>query len=151
MLLQNRIDSRLNLVLAAEDSDMVDGFSCLGICISPGDRIYYKLFSLTEKSVLAFTSLRHLRRRRDIRLSIKVFLCAIMVKLVIPCDSETWLLVVDLRRLSPFGHRCLRSTRRLYWEDFVSNSEVRRKVPSPKVQSLKQALNQSRLGRLRDV
>lgn len=52
MPLQNRIGSEPKVVLAAEDSDKMDGFSYLDSCISPAGRIYHKIFSHTGKSAL---------------------------------------------------------------------------------------------------
>ncbi|VDO84785.1 unnamed protein product [Schistosoma mattheei] len=106
-----------------------------------------------QKARLAFAFLRHLWRRRDIRLSIKgrVYCAAVRsvslwrrrdirlsikgrvycaaVRSVLLYGRETWQLrVEDTRKLLVFDHRCLGNIARICWDHRVSNSEARRRV-----------------------
>lgn len=67
------------------------------------------------------------------------------------CGVKTGPLRTDLWRLLLVEHRCLRSTGRMWWGSFVSNSEISHKVLDPRVQSWEQPLIQYRLRRLRLV
>ncbi|TNN10595.1 endonuclease-reverse transcriptase, partial [Schistosoma japonicum] len=63
---------------------------------------------------LAFAKLRHLWRRRDIRLLTKGRVYRAAVRSVLLYGSETWpLRVEDIRRLLVFDHKCLRSIARV--------------------------------------
>ncbi|VDO61046.1 unnamed protein product [Schistosoma margrebowiei] len=82
-----------------------------------------------QKPQLAFTNLRHLWRRRDIRLSTKGRVYCAAVRSVLLYGSETWLVrVEDIRRLLVFDHRCLRNIARISWDHRVSNTVVRKRV-----------------------
>ena len=60
--------------------------------------------------------------------------------------SETWpLKAEDVRRLSVFDHRCLRSIGKIWWEHRISNTEVRRRVLGPKNMSIIEQLHHHRL------
>lgn len=59
-------------------------------------------------------------------------------------DSKAWPLGADVRRLPVFAPRRLCTTGRMWWKNFVSNSEVRLKVLGSRVKSLEQAINQNR-------
>ena len=81
------------------------------------------------KARLAFANLRHLWRRRDIRLSLKGRVYNTTVRKVLLYGCETWpLRTEDVRRLSTFDHRCLRSIARVWWQQHVSNESVRQRV-----------------------
>ncbi|KER28282.1 hypothetical protein T265_04880 [Opisthorchis viverrini] len=68
-------------------------------------------------------------RRRDISLSVKGRVFNAAVRSILLYGSETWpLRAEDVKRLSLFDHRCLRSITRIWWEHRISNSEVRRMV-----------------------
>ncbi|VDO76629.1 unnamed protein product [Schistosoma margrebowiei] len=82
-----------------------------------------------QKSRLAFANLRHLWRRRDIRLSTKGRVYCAAVRPVLLYGSETWPVgVEDIRRLLVFDHRCLRNIARISWDHRVSNTVVRKRV-----------------------
>lgn len=53
-----------------------------------------------------------------------------------------------MRRLLLFEHRFLCNVGRNWWDNFVSNSEVRRQLLGSRFLSLKQAPNYNRLGYL---
>ena len=81
------------------------------------------------KARAAFANLRHLWRRRDVSLALKgrVYLATVRAVLLYGC--ETWpMREEDVRKLSAFDHRCLRSISRVWWQHHVSNAEVRRRV-----------------------
>ncbi|KER25293.1 LOW QUALITY PROTEIN: hypothetical protein T265_14240 [Opisthorchis viverrini] len=77
----------------------------------------------------AFANLRHLWRRPDISFSVKGRVYNAAVRSILLYGSETWpLRAEDVKRLSVFDHRCLRSIARIWWEHRISSSEVRRMV-----------------------
>lgn len=45
-----------------------------------------------------------------------------------------------------FEHRCLHNISRIWYNNFMSDSEVRSKIVGISLQSLEQALNKSRFG-----
>ncbi|VDO68553.1 unnamed protein product [Schistosoma margrebowiei] len=99
-----------------------------------------------RKARLAFANLRHLWRRRDIRLSIKGRLYCAAVRSVLTYGSETWpLRVEDTRKLLVFDHRCLRNIAGVCWDNRVSNSEVRRRVLGNDGESVDEVMNLHRL------
>lgn len=57
----------------------------------------------------------------------------------------------DKRSLSAFEYRCLRVIGRMWQKNFMSSSDIRRKLLGPSVQFSKQALNQKRFGWLGHV
>ncbi|TNN17312.1 endonuclease-reverse transcriptase, partial [Schistosoma japonicum] len=82
-----------------------------------------------QKARLAFAKLRHLWRRRDIRLLTKGQVYRAAVRSVLLYGSETWpLRVEDIRRLLVFDHRRLRSIARVSWDNRVSNAVVRKRL-----------------------
>ncbi|VDP27825.1 unnamed protein product [Schistosoma margrebowiei] len=82
--------------------------------ISPNGLVSDEISARIRKARLAFANLRHLWRRRDIRLSIKGRVYCAVVHSVLIYDSETWLLrVEDTRKLLVFDHRCLRNIARI--------------------------------------
>lgn len=50
-----------------------------------------------------------------------------------------------MRKPLVFEHRRLRSVGSIWWDSFVINSEVRRKILNPRAQPLKQTLNHNGL------
>ncbi|VDP02610.1 unnamed protein product [Schistosoma margrebowiei] len=99
-----------------------------------------------RKARLAFANLRHLWRRRDIRLSIKGRVYCAPVRSVLIHGSETWPLTVeDTRKLPIFDHRCLRNIARICCDHQLSNSEVRRRVLQNDGKSADEVMNLHRL------
>lgn len=71
----------------------------------------------------------HMWRRIDIDLPIEGHANKAVVKSVLLYGSQTWpLRVTDIRNLSVFEHCCLPSIGWIWWENFVSNAEFRRKI-----------------------
>ena len=71
-----------------------------------------------------------------------------MIRPILLYASETWpIRVEDIRRLSVFESRCLRSICGVSWDMRISNSEVRKKVFGNRSanRSLEQLINQNRL------
>lgn len=61
------------------------------------------------------------------------------VRSVLPFGSKTWPLRTEyMESFVMFVRRCLRNTGGVF---FINNSEARRQVPGPKVQSLGDAMN----------
>ncbi|VDP41101.1 unnamed protein product [Schistosoma mattheei] len=82
-----------------------------------------------RKARLAFANLRHLWRRRDIRLSTEGRVYCATVRSVLIYGSESWpVRVEDIRRLLVFDHRCLRNIARISWDHRVSNAVVKKQV-----------------------
>ncbi|VDP33341.1 unnamed protein product [Schistosoma margrebowiei] len=71
MLLQDWVTSTTELVIGSEVVECVDRFTYLGSLISPCGLVCDEISARIQKARLAFTNLRHLWRRRDIRLSTK--------------------------------------------------------------------------------
>ncbi|VDP89366.1 unnamed protein product, partial [Echinostoma caproni] len=72
MLLQDWVGPPASsLTLTGEVIDQVDKFCHLGSYTSPGGPITDEVSARIQKARLAFANLRHLWRRRDIRLSVK--------------------------------------------------------------------------------
>lgn len=78
-----------------EELDQVVGFSSLYNCITPGGRISGEVSSCIRRILLAFINLRHLCRKRDIRLSIRGGMYTVTVRSILRCGAETWLLRAD--------------------------------------------------------
>ena len=98
------------------------------------------------KARLAFVNLRHLWRRRDIRLSTKGRVYNAVVRAVLLYGCETWpLRSEDVRRLSVFDNRCLRSIARVWWQHHVSNADVCRRVLGTEGRQLHEVIHLSRL------
>ena len=82
----------------------------------------------------------------NIKLSTKGRVYSAAVRSVLLYGSETWpLKAEDIRRLSVFDHRCLRSIGKIWWEHRISNTEVRRRVLGPKNMSIIEQLHNHRL------
>jgi hypothetical protein len=128
-LLQDWIGPNPNLTLAGEQIEIVDKFIYLGSCITPGGLANDEISLRIGKARAAFANLRHLWRRNDISLSIKGRVYNAAVRPVLMYGSETWpMRADDLRKLSVFDHRCLRSIAKVQWEHRTSNAELRQMV-----------------------
>lgn len=100
-----------NHTFSKEQLNEIDRFSYFSNRISPDSRILDEASSRTLKVQLASTNLRHLWRRRDIRLQIKDRVYAAAVGLVLLCDSETWPMKAENeRRLTVLEDYCLLGT-----------------------------------------
>ena len=76
----------------------------------PRGSIAEELSLRIQKAQLAFSNLHHLWRRNDIKLSTKGKVYSAAVRSVLLYGSETLATEAeDVRRLSVFDHRCLRS------------------------------------------
>ena len=133
VLLQDWSGSSPNLVLAGEPIEVVDKFIYLGSCISAGGLAGNEISLRIGKAKVTFSQLRHLWRRLDVSLSVKGRVYSAAVHPILLCGSETKTLRGDdVRKLSAFDHRCLRSIARVWWERRISNAEVRHMVFGPK-------------------
>ncbi|CAH8481648.1 unnamed protein product [Schistosoma intercalatum] len=129
MLLQDWVSSTPELIIGSEVIERVDRFTYLGSLISPCGLVCDEISARIQKARLAFANLRHLWRRRDIRLSTKGRVYCAAVRSVLLYGSETWpVRVEDIRRLLVFDHRCLRNIARISWNHRVSNAVVRKRV-----------------------
>ncbi|CAH8489424.1 unnamed protein product [Schistosoma bovis] len=100
-------------MIGSEVIERVDRFTYLGTLINPCGLVCDEISARIQKARLAFANLRHLWRRRDIRLSTKGRVYCAAVRSVLIYGSETWLVrVEDIRRLLVFDHRCLQSIAR---------------------------------------
>ena len=117
-----------NLTLAGEPIEVVDSCICLRSCISAGGLAGNEISLRIMKARAAFSNLQHLWNRRDLNLSVKGRVYNAAVRSVLLYRSEIWPLRADVRRLSIFDHRYLRSIARIWWERRISNAEVRRMV-----------------------
>ena len=133
MMLQDWVGVTPNLSIKGQFIERVDKFTYLGSCITPDGSIAEELSSRIQKARLAFSNLHHLWRRNDIKLSTKGRVYSAAVRSVLLYGSETWpLKAEDVRRLSVFDHRCLRSIGKIWWEHRISNTEVRGRVLGPR-------------------
>ncbi|CAH8613849.1 unnamed protein product [Schistosoma guineensis] len=129
MLLQDWVALTPELMIGSEVVERVDRFTYLGSLISPCGLVCDEISARIQKARLAFANLRHLWRRRDIRLSTKGRVYCAAVRSVLLYGSETWpVRVEDIRRLLVFDHRCLRNIARRSWDHRVSNEVVRKRV-----------------------
>ncbi|VDO96297.1 unnamed protein product [Schistosoma margrebowiei] len=129
MLLQDWVALTPKLMIGSEVIERVDRFTYLGSLISPWGLVCNKISARIQKARPAFTNLRHLWRRRDIRLSTKGCVYCAAVRPLLHYGSETWpVRVEDIRRLLVFDHRCLRNIARISWDYRVSNAVVRKRV-----------------------
>ena len=137
MMLQDCVGVTPNLSIKGQFTERVDKFTYLGSCITPDGSIAEELSSCIQKVQLAFSNLHHLWRRNDVKLSTKGRIYSAAVRSVLLYGSETWpLKAEDIRRLSVFDHRCLRSIGKIWWEHRISNTEVRRRVLGPRNMSM---------------
>ncbi|CAH8297389.1 unnamed protein product [Schistosoma turkestanicum] len=129
MLLQDWVSSAPELVIGSEVVERVDRFTYLGSLISADGLVTDEISARIQKARLAFANLRHLWRRRDIRLLTKGRVYCAVVRSVLLYGCETWpMRVEDTRRLLVFDHRCLRSIARISWDNRVSNAVIRKRV-----------------------
>ena len=131
LLIQDVDSSGLPLSIDGHTLEVVDSFNYLGnrIYSRDSDHTDEEIGSRIAKARFAFASLRHLWRRRDISLRLKGRVYAASVRAVLLYGCETWpLRAEDMRRLSTFDNRCLRSIARVWWQQRISNDEVRRRV-----------------------
>ncbi|VDO64168.1 unnamed protein product [Schistosoma margrebowiei] len=79
--------------------------------------VYDEISALIQEAQLAFANLRHLWRRRDIRLQTKGRVYCAAVRSVLLYDSETWpVRVGDICRLLVFDYRYFRDIARISWD-----------------------------------
>jgi hypothetical protein len=117
-----------NLELGGNVLEVVDKFVYLGSCFS-NKGLQDEISGRIIKARAAYTNLRHLWRRRDISLAVKGRVYNASVRSVLLYGCESWpVRVEDLQRLTVFDHRCLRSIARVWWEQRISNEEVRCRV-----------------------
>ncbi|VDO73851.1 unnamed protein product [Schistosoma margrebowiei] len=90
LLLQDWSASTPELRIGSEVVERVDNFTYLGSLISPNGLVCDEISARIRKARLAFANLRHLWRRRDIRLSIKGRVYCAAVRSVLIYGSETW-------------------------------------------------------------
>ena len=129
ILLQDWTDPLPSLCIANHQLEVCESFTYLGSCIAPGGKIEEEISQRIAKARLAFSGLRHLWRRRDVSLRLKGRVYETTVRAVLLYGGEAWpLRQEDIRRLSTFDHRCLRSLARVWWQDGTRNEDVRRKV-----------------------
>ncbi|VDP66114.1 unnamed protein product [Schistosoma mattheei] len=114
MLLQNWVALTPELMIGSEVIERVDRFTYLQSLISPCGLVCDEISAWIQKVRLAFTNLRHLWRRRDIRLSTKGRVYCTAVRSILLYGSETWpVRVEDIRGLLVFNHICLRNITRI--------------------------------------
>ncbi|TNN20912.1 hypothetical protein EWB00_002046, partial [Schistosoma japonicum] len=113
MLLQDWLNSAPKLVIGSETIECVNRFTYLGSLISPNGLVSDEISARIHKARSAFANLRHLWRRRDIRLMTKGRVYCAAVRSVLLYGCETWpLRIEDIRRLLVFDLRCLRNIAR---------------------------------------
>ena len=146
MMQQDWVGATPNLSIKGQIIQRVDKFTYLGSCITPNGSIAKELSSRIQKARLAFSKLLLLQRRNDIKLSTKGRVCSAAMCSVLLYSSETCpLKVEDIRRLSVFNHRCLRSIGKIWWEHRISNSKARWRVLGLKNMSIIEQLRNQRL------
>ncbi|VDP57649.1 unnamed protein product [Schistosoma curassoni] len=95
---------------------------------------------------MTFANLRHLWRRRDVRLSIKGLVYCAAVRSALLYGCEAWPLRAEVtRKLLVFDHNCLTNIAGVCWDHRVSNSEVRRRVLGNDGKSVDEVINLHRL------
>ena len=116
-------------ILGGAALDVVDNFVYLGSCITAGGCIGDEIAVRIAKARLAFANLKHFWRRHDSHLSLKGRIYSAVVRAVLLYGCETWPVYAEgVHRLSVFEHLCLRSIAYIWWQQHVSNEEVRRRV-----------------------
>jgi hypothetical protein len=148
VLLQDWVGSEPNLTITDIALEVVDKFTYLGSVISSSPNVSDDINLRIIKARSAFASLRHVWRRKDIRLVLKGRLYNACVRSVLLYGSETWpLRVEDIQRISVFDNKCLRYIARIRWSDRVSNAEVSRRVfkNTPNACPLEDLINLHRL------
>lgn len=117
------------LTIAGSRLELVDRFVYLGSCMSAAGAIEDEIKSRIAKARVAFMNLKHLWRRHDVSLSLKGRVYKTTVRAVLLYGCESWALrVEDLRRLSVFDNRCMRSIARVWWDRHTTNDEVRQRL-----------------------
>ena len=89
MMLQDWVGATANLSIKGQSTERVDKFTYLGSCITPDGSIAEELSSRIQKARLAFSSLHHLWRQKDIKLSTKGRIYSAAVHPVLLYGSET--------------------------------------------------------------
>ncbi|VDP81821.1 unnamed protein product [Schistosoma curassoni] len=116
LLLQDWKDPNPVITLDGEQIDVVEKFVYLGSCISPGDGVSDEIDSCIVKARAAYANLGHLWRLRDVSLAVRGRIYNASVRAVLLYACETWpFRVDDVRRLSVFGHRCVRRIADIQW------------------------------------
>jgi hypothetical protein len=134
------------LTLAGDTLEIVDHFIYLGSCVTAGGGAGDEISHRIARARAAFANLKHLWRRRDIRLTLKGRIYRATVRAVLLYGCETWpLRVEDIRRLSVFEHRCLRSIARVWWQHRVSNITVSQRVLGADSHALSETISLHRL------
>ncbi|KAA3673243.1 uncharacterized protein DEA37_0011257 [Paragonimus westermani] len=129
VLLQDWGISTPTFFIAGNPLETVDSFTYLGSTISSACNIADEISARIAKARVAFSKLRHLWRRKDVRLSLKGRVYNACVRSILLYGSETWpVRKQDINRLAVFDHRCLRHLAHIKWADRVSNAAVRRRV-----------------------
>ncbi|KAA3674994.1 uncharacterized protein DEA37_0001165 [Paragonimus westermani] len=129
VLLQDWGISNPTFFIAGNPLETVDSFTYLGSTISSACNIADEISARIAKARVAFSKLRHLWRRKDVRLSLKGRVYNACVRSILLYGSETWpVRKQDINRLAVFDHRCLRHLAHIKWADRVSNVAVRRRV-----------------------
>lgn len=106
---QDLTSTKPNLVLAGEELDDADCLNYLSSCVSSSGRKPDELSPWVQKFRLAFNTLKHLWRRRDIQFLIKGLGYTAAAKSVMLYDPETWPLTAkDIETFSVFEYRSLR-------------------------------------------
>ncbi|VDP87595.1 unnamed protein product [Schistosoma mattheei] len=139
-------------MIGSEVVECVDCLAYLGSLISPCSLVCDAVSERIQKARLALANLRHLWRRRDIRLSNKGRVYCAAVRSVLHYDCETWLVRVDgIHRLLVFYQRCLRSIARISCDHRVSNAVVRKRVLGEDGKSIDDVMKLHQLRWLGDV
>ena len=114
MMLQDWVGATPNLSIKDEIIERVDKFTYLGSCITPDGSIAEELSPRIQKARLAFSNSQHLWRRNDIKLSTEGRVYSAAVRSVLLYGSETKPLKANVRRLSMFDHRWIRSVGEIF-------------------------------------
>ncbi|KAA3672330.1 uncharacterized protein DEA37_0007373 [Paragonimus westermani] len=115
--------------IADNPLEAVDSFTYVGSTISSACNVADEISARIAKARVAFSKLRHLWRRKDVRLSLKGRVYNACVLFILLYGSETWPVHMgDINRLSVFDHRCPRRLAHIKWADGVSNVAVHRRV-----------------------
>jgi len=98
LLFQNWSGPNRNLVLAGQSTEVVEKFIYLGSCISPGGLTKNEVTLRIGKERAHFSSLQHLRRRRDINLFIMGRVYNAAVRSVLLYGYKIWTLQTEALR-----------------------------------------------------
>ncbi|KER22847.1 hypothetical protein T265_09123 [Opisthorchis viverrini] len=101
--------------------------NCEG-CKAASSSQWYALGPATSPLKVCTDCWNYWKRYGDLK-SASILVYNAAVRSILLYGSETWpLRAEDVKRLSVFDHRCLRSIARIWWEHRISNSEIRRMV-----------------------